>query len=50
MNICAGDGWGTLCPFLEKEIPDVPFPKTNVFGISDFAAMVKKRQKETDLF
>ena len=27
MDICAGDGWEKLCPFLEiQEIPNVPFP------------------------
>ena len=26
MDICGGDGWEVLCPFLDKEIPDVPFP------------------------
>lgn len=26
LNICAGEGWQTLCPFLGKPIPNVPFP------------------------
>ena len=26
MNICGGDGWGKLCPFLELEKPLIPFP------------------------
>ena len=30
LNICNGDGWELLCPFLEKEIPDKQFPKSNV--------------------
>jgi len=29
-NICAGEGWDKLCPFLGKPIPDVPFPHCNV--------------------
>jgi len=29
MNICAGDGWETLCPFLGVPEPDVPFPWEN---------------------
>jgi len=29
MNICTGDGWEKLCPFLEKEVPSVPFPHEN---------------------
>lgn len=24
-----GDGWGPLCAFLGKEVPDVPFPRVN---------------------
>lgn len=27
-----GDGWGILCQFLEKEIPDAPFPHKNKGG------------------
>jgi len=26
MNICEGDGWEKLCPFLKKSAPDVKFP------------------------
>lgn len=26
MNICNGEGWEVLCPFLGKEIPDTQFP------------------------
>jgi hypothetical protein len=29
MNIVAGDGWETLCPFLGLPIPDAPFPHRN---------------------
>ena len=29
INICNGDGWKTLCPFLEKVIPNKQFPKSN---------------------
>ena len=35
MNICDGDGWEVLCPFLGKDIPNVPFPKLNVYGEND---------------
>ena len=35
MNICEGDGWEMLCPFLGTDIPDVPFPKLNVYGEND---------------
>lgn len=30
MDICNGDGWDILCPFLDKKIPSMDFPKTNV--------------------
>jgi len=28
-RIIDGDGWEKLCSFLDKPIPDVPFPNTN---------------------
>jgi hypothetical protein len=30
MNIPAGDGWEKLCPFLDKPVPEQPFPKNHV--------------------
>ncbi len=30
MNICDGDGWEKLCPFLNKPIPKIRFPRINV--------------------
>lgn len=29
MNICEGDGWEALCPFLGKAAPPIPFPWAN---------------------
>jgi len=29
LDFTKGDGWEKLCPFLGKEIPEVPFPHTN---------------------
>jgi len=29
MDICAGDSWEKLCPFLGFDMPDVPFPHAN---------------------
>lgn len=29
MDICAGEGWDKLCPFLGIDIPDVSFPHGN---------------------
>tara|TARA_R110002020_G_scaffold207522_2_gene413084 strand:+ start:80 stop:640 length:561 start_codon:yes stop_codon:yes gene_type:complete len=29
LDIISGDGWEKLCPFLDRDIPNVPFPKTN---------------------
>lgn len=29
MAITEGDGWGSLCPFLGRPLPDAPFPRSN---------------------
>jgi hypothetical protein len=29
LNICGGEGWSKLCPFLDKPVPDFPFPNKN---------------------
>lgn len=29
INICGGEGWEKLCPFLELPIPSVPFPRSH---------------------
>jgi hypothetical protein len=29
MNICEGDGWGKLCPFIGVQVPNIPFPHNN---------------------
>ena len=29
MDITAGDGWETICGFLELPVPDQPFPHIN---------------------
>lgn len=42
MDICDGEGWERLCPFLGLQIPDLPFPRLNVFGESDWATVRKK--------
>jgi hypothetical protein len=31
IDVCAGEGWEKLCPFLDRPVPDRPFPKMNVF-------------------
>ena len=28
MDIAAGDGWERLCPFLDRHVPDEPFPSS----------------------
>lgn len=33
LNITAGEGWERLCAFLDKPVPDIPFPKANVTRI-----------------
>lgn len=29
IDVCAGEGWEKLCPFLNKPIPERPFPRAN---------------------
>lgn len=33
IDIAAGEGWEKLCPFVDRRVPDQPFPKTNVTQI-----------------
>ena len=30
INITGDEGWEKLCPFLQRPVPDIPFPKANV--------------------
>ncbi|HOW58754.1 MAG TPA: sulfotransferase [Candidatus Omnitrophota bacterium] len=32
LNICGGEGWEVLCPFLGKKIPEAAFPHENISG------------------
>jgi hypothetical protein len=29
MDLAKGDGWDKLCPFLDVDVPDIPFPHAN---------------------
>lgn len=29
IDVCAGQGWNSLCPFVDAPVPDVPFPFEN---------------------
>jgi hypothetical protein len=42
LDICAGEGWEKLCPFLGMPVPDVPFSRLNVFGETDYATIIRK--------
>jgi hypothetical protein len=51
LNVTGGDGWEQLCPFLDRPIPDVPFPKANVTRIrwtkvEDLVAIVREAGQE----
>jgi hypothetical protein len=50
MDITAGDGWEKLCPFLGVEIPDRPFPHSNVssglVGVSDWVRTVEQATQD----
>ncbi len=39
-----GDGWENLCRFLDKPVPDTPFPRSNSAG--EFSAMFSKNKGE----
>jgi hypothetical protein len=41
MDICGGEGWEKLCPFLGKPVPEVDFPRRNVFSESDYASILR---------
>lgn len=41
MNICAGDGWEKLCPFLGMPMQEVPFPHENSTIKQEIKAMKK---------
>lgn len=52
MNVAAGDGWDSLCPFLNKAIPDIPFPKANVtqirwMSVDDLVDIAREAGQET---
>jgi hypothetical protein len=31
LNICDGEGWEKLCPFMERAVPHLPFPHVETF-------------------
>lgn len=46
MDVAGGDGWEKLCPFLDRQAPDVPFPRANVtevrwVGIEEIVAVAR---------
>ena len=51
MNICNGEGWEKLCPFLDLSIPQIPFPSANETPKLRKITVVKKKiQKFFDRF
>lgn len=51
-DICGGDNWEKLCAFLNKPVPDIPFPVTNVsaiqwMNIQDIVSIAKQAGQET---
>ena len=52
LEICGGDNWEKLCTFLDKPVPDMPFPVTNVsaiqwMDIQKIVSLAKQAGKET---
>lgn len=35
MDVTRGESWGKLCPFLNREEPDAPFPRSNATTVQD---------------
>jgi fructose-1,6-bisphosphatase/inositol monophosphatase family enzyme len=51
LNVTEGDGWEKLCPFVERPVPDIPFPKANVtkirwMSIEDLVAVAEAAGRE----
>jgi 3'-phosphoadenosine 5'-phosphosulfate (PAPS) 3'-phosphatase len=51
LDVARGDGWEKLCPFVERPVPDVPFPKANVtkirwMSIEDLVAVAEAAGRE----
>jgi 3'(2'),5'-bisphosphate nucleotidase len=51
IDVAAGEGWEKLCPFLERPMPDVPFPKANVtqvrwMSVDDIVAVAAQAGEE----
>lgn len=42
VNLTEGDGWGKLCPYLGKPMPELPFPRANVRTEKGFMGKVRK--------
>ncbi|NIR27882.1 MAG: sulfotransferase family protein [Gammaproteobacteria bacterium] len=48
IDICAGEGWEKLCPFLGAEIPDEPFPHSNTLECEAARARVTRLLRATE--
>jgi hypothetical protein len=48
LDVCAGQGWDKLCPFLGKPVPDSPFPRSNVFAEMTLPAAKKTEGIQQD--
>jgi hypothetical protein len=51
LDVTAGEGWEKLCPFLDRPLPDLPFPKANVtqirwMNIDDLVAVAEAAGRE----
>ncbi len=51
LDLCSGDGWDKLCAFLDKPVPDSPFPITNVtkiqwLRVEDVVALAREAGKK----
>jgi hypothetical protein len=44
LDICSGEGWEKLAPFLDRPVPPIPFPQENVDGITSRASSWWRRR------
>lgn len=49
LDVCAGEGWEKLCEFLDKPIPDQPFPHANKTNWPKPKAKPKTKKKKEEV-
>lgn len=50
MNVFDGDGWQKLCPFLDKPLPDTPYPSVDPRGLTEDKHDARVNRKKSASF